>query len=294
MSDPTTTTGTTTGTADHGTADHGTAGPDAYPTPISPAPAGRPGFGTVLLGVVGEVLITLGLVLALFVVWQLWWTDVVADAEKGRIIAELDWVRTVEDLSDEPGPAEPDPDETAPPEQRTGPAPVPEVPPHATTFASLRIPRWGPDYVSLISQGTTRRDVLDVLGNGHYEGTAMPGEIGNFAVAGHRTTYGKPLNRVAELEVGDPIVVQTADTWYVYRVTETLIVTPTEVEVILPVPSQPGAAPSEAMMTLTTCHPMFSAAERFIVHATLESWLPVAEGTPVELTGLTADPAGGA
>ena len=266
-----------------------------HPSTTPSAVVRRTGLGSLLLGVVGEVLITLGVVLALFVVWQLWWTDVVADAEKDRIIAELDWVRTVEDLPDavEPVPTATEP--VAPPvEQRTDPAPVPDVPPHATTFASLRIPRWGADYVALISQGTSRRDVLDVLGIGHYEGTAMPGEIGNFAVAGHRTTYGKPLSRVAELQVGDPLVVQTADTWYVYRVTETLIVDPSEVGVILPVPSQPGVVPSQAMMTLTTCHPMYSAAERFIVHATLESWLPVAEGTPVELTQVPVANAGGA
>lgn len=267
-------------------------------TTAAEAPTGptthRPSLGTVLLGVVGEVLITIGLVLALFVAWQLWWTDVVADAEKDRIIAELGWVRTADDLPGALGPDPAGPAEQAPVEQRTGPAPVLAEPPHATTFASLRVPRWGQDYVSLISQGTTRRDVLDVLGNGHYPGTAMPGGIGNFAVAGHRTTYGKPLNGVAELRVGDPLVVQTTDTWYVYRVTETMTVAPSEVGVILPVPSQPGVAPSRATMTLTTCHPMYSAAERFVVHATLESWLPVAEGTPVELTGTPDDAIGGA
>lgn len=257
------------------------------------APARRPGAGAAVVGVVGEVMITLGVLLGLFVVWQLWWTDVVAEAEKDRIIEELDWVRTAEDLDPEPAAETVAPEPPAPPEQRTGPPPVPTAPQHATTFASLRVPRWGPDYVSLISEGTTRRDVLDVLGIGHYAGTAMPGAVGNFAVAGHRTTYGKPLNRVAELQVGDPLVVQTADTWYVYRVTETLIVEPWQVEVILPVPSQPDAVPTEPLMTLTTCHPMFSAAERFIVHARLDSWLPVSEGTPVELTGQTVQSPGG-
>ena len=69
--------------------------------------------------------------------------------------------------------------------------------------------------------------MLDVLGVGHYEGTAMPGGIGNFAVAGHRTTYAKPFNRVEELQVGDPLVIRTTDNiWYVYRVTSTEIVAP--------------------------------------------------------------------
>jgi len=114
---------------------------------------------------------------------------------------------------------------------------------------------------------------------------AMPGDIGNFAVAGHRTTFGKPLNRVAELEIGDPLIVWTPDTWYVYRVTETLIVLPTQVEVIAPVPGRPGAVPTERMITLTTCHPMFSARERFIVHGVLDYWAPTSSGTPAEMLG---------
>src|SRR5690606_10957704 len=126
----------------------------------------------------------------------------------------------------------------------------------------------------------TKHDVLDVLGIGHYEGTAMPGEVGNFAVAGHRVTYGKPFNRVEELQVGDPLVVQTETTWYVYRVTSTQVVTPRDVQVIAPTPNQPDVAPTVASMTLTTCHPMFSARERFIVHAELDYWTPVADEIP--------------
>ncbi|WP_199424712.1 class E sortase [Actinotalea solisilvae] len=241
-------------------------------------PPRRAGGAAVVVGVLGEVLITLGVLLALFVVWQLWWTDVVADGEQARVVEDLGWAVTEPDV-----PAA-EPTATAEPEPRTDAAPVLAEPGHLTTFATLQVPRWGPDYVRPISQGTSRRDVLDVLGLGHYEGTAMPGGVGNFAVAGHRTTYGKPLNRVEELQVGDPLVVQTQDTWYVYRVTSTQVVLPHQVEVIAPVPNQPDAAPTERWMTLTTCHPMFSARERFIVHATLDHWLPVAEGVPAELT----------
>jgi sortase A len=252
-----------------------------------PRPTGRrPSVGLVLVGVLGEVLVTLGILLGLFVVWQLWWTDVVADRGQAEIVEELDWAwpggqAAAQDPVDEPT----EPTEPAEPVQRHDPAPVLAEPGHLTTFATLRVPRWGADYVRPISQGTSRADVLDVLGIGHYEGTAMPGAVGNFAVAAHRTTYGKPFNRVAELQTGDPLVVQTEDTWYVYRVTSTEVVTPRDVQVIAPVPNDPGAEPTTAMMTLTTCHPMFSARERFIVHAELDYWLPVADGTPLELTG---------
>ena len=127
--------------------------------------------------------------------------------------------------------------------------------------------------------------MLDVLGIGHYEGTAMPGGVGNFAVAGHRTTYAKPFNRIAELQVGDPLVVRTTDNiWYVYRVTSTRDRRARRTsQVIAPVPGDPGATPTERMITLTTCHPMFSARERFIVHGVLDYWAPAADGIPAEL-----------
>ena len=232
------------------------------------------------VGVIGELLITLGVLLGLFVAWQLWWTDVVAGREQAQIAQELGWVRAAPEP--EASAADPTP---APPVEHRGPAPVIEEPEVGTGFAALQVPRWGADYLRTISEGTSRSQVLDELGIGHYTGTAMPGAIGNFAVAGHRTTYNKPFNRVEELVVGDPLVVQTPDTWYVYRVTSTKIVTLAAVEVIAPVPDEPGAVPTQAVMTLTTCHPMYSAQERFIVHAVLDYWMPLTDGAPVELGG---------
>ena len=113
----------------------------------------------------------------------------------------------------------------------------------------------------------------------------MPGGVGNFAMAGHRTTYAKPFNRVQELQVGDPIVVRTESTWYVYRVTSTEIVRPQDVGVVAPVPGRPGAKATERSITLTTCHPMYSARQRFIVHGVLDYWAPVADGVPAEIAG---------
>lgn len=232
-----------------------------------------------VVGVAGELLITLGVLLGLFVAWQLWWTDVVADRAQAQVVRDLDWAVTADEPAPEPEPAD------EPVVRQTGVAPVLTEPAHATTFATLHVPRWGADYVRPISEGTSRRDVLDVLGLGHYEGTAMPGGLGNFAVAGHRVTYGKPLNRIEELVVGDPLVVQTEDTWYVYTVTETLVVGPRQVDVVAAVPGLLDTFPTEAMMTLTTCHPMYSARQRYVVHAVLEYWVPVADGTPAEIGG---------
>ncbi|WP_369370378.1 class E sortase [Promicromonospora sp. Populi] len=225
-----------------------------------------------LIGVMGELLVTAGLVLGLFVVWQLWWTDVEGARAQNEIIAEMDWA--------------PQGAETAT-EHREAPPVMAEPPEAGTLFAQMFIPRFGDDYVKPVAEGTDKATVLDTIGIGHYVDTAMPGDLGNFAVAAHRTTYGKPFNQIAELVPGDPVVVRTEDTWYVYRVTESEIVFPQNVEVIAPVPGvtsdQPMPELTQRFITLTSCHPMFSATERFIVHGELDYWAPVGEGEPKEL-----------
>ncbi len=242
-----------------------------------PSRAARVGYGA--LGVVGELLITFGLLIVAFLAWQLWWTDVVADRQQADVVSGLTWAVAADD---EPGPS-------GGVRPTSGPAvatprhdepPAETAPAHATTFATLQVPRWAGEPARPISEGTDKRTVLDVLGVGHYEGTAMPGEMGNFAIAGHRTTYGKPFNRIEELQVGDPLVVQTEHAWYVYRVTSTEVVTPSNVGVIAPVPGRPSEQPTARTITLTTCHPMFSARQRYIVHGELDYWAPV-DGTSV-------------
>ncbi|MFZ5872340.1 MAG: class E sortase [Actinomycetota bacterium] len=221
----------------------------------------------------GELFITLGLVLLLFVAWQLWWTDVEAAREQNAIASELRGSWT------EPAPA---PVADSP----LGVGDPPPVQPAAEgePFALVHVPRFGDDYVVPAEEGIGLAEVLNNGVLGHYPGTAMPGEVGNFSLAGHRVTYGRPLNLIAELQPGDPIVVESADTWYVYRMREYQIVTPDRVDVVAPVPGQPDAQPTERLLTLTACHPMYSARQRYIVHAELESWQPKADGEPAALT----------
>lgn len=208
-------------------------------------------------GLLGELLVTLGVVLLLFVGWQLWWTDVTSDADSAQVVDSLQAGFD-------------NPDRVQPKHVQLGDA-----------FAIVRIPRFGASFARPLYEGTTR-DVLQ-RGVGHYVGTAMPGEVGNFAMAGHRTTYGKPFNRIAELKKGDAILVETQDSWFVYRVTGHEIVPPNQVSVLLPVPDEPGEQPTQATLTMTSCHPEFSARERFVVHAALEATYPHAQGVPSEV-----------
>ncbi len=263
--------------------------PVDVPAQPGPPPEGArraPGIGTRLVGLFGELLIIAGAVIGLYVVWQLFYTDVVADKQQAEVVENLDWAYTPDTPSITAGDAAADEGpQVIPDELRLSPdtAPVMDEPAFTETFATFFVPRWGSDYVKPISEGVTRLDVLDTLGIGHYPGTGMPGAKGNFAISAHRTTYGKPFNRIAELQEGDALVVQTEEAWYVYRVTEHLIVKPTQVEVIAPNPGNPGAAPDGHYITLTSCHPMYSAAERYIVHGELEYWSPTGNGVPPEI-----------
>jgi sortase A len=136
--------------------------------------------------VIGELLITAGIILLLFVAWQLWWTNVESDAKQSEVIKEF-----AQDIG---GAAPAAPDAVAlPAGEDFGPPVVSAAPAHAGTIGIMYIPRFGANYTRPIVQGTTS-DVLDTLGLGHYGTTAMPGAVGNFAVAGHRQTHGAVLD----------------------------------------------------------------------------------------------------
>ncbi|KOU68040.1 hypothetical protein ADK57_15930 [Streptomyces sp. MMG1533] len=126
-----------------------------------------------------------------------------------------------------------------------------EVPREGGALATLRIPRFGSDYDPVIVEGVSRSALEK--GPGHFPGTAMPGEIGNFAIAGHRTGWGQPFHRLQGLTKGDEIKVYRHRKTYTYRVTRAEVVKPSDVGVVLPVPNRPGVKPDKARITLTTC-----------------------------------------
>jgi sortase A len=240
---------------------------------------------------VGEALLTLGIVLGLFVVWELWWTDLGANRHQQALVEGFNWdtpaiVTPIDGFEGGPTTNPRDPVFREIPleqEVRDSPPPSIEYPATATTFATLYVPRWGYDYVRPISEGVSRKKVLDVLGIGHYPQTALPGGWGNFAVAGHRTTFGEPFSRIEELQEGDALVVRTESTWFVYRVTEAEIVKPWFTAAIAAVPGDADAEANGRYITLTTCHPRFSASRRYVVYGVLDYWAPASEGYPSEV-----------
>jgi sortase A len=149
-------------------------------------------------------------------------------------------------------------------------APPPTVPPQPVfapgdPVARLEIPRIGVD--EIVVSGVGVEDLKK--GPGHYPGTPLPGQPGNAAIAGHRTTYGAPFFSIDELVPGDEIIATTYAGRFVYRVTGTVVVPPTEVGVI--------AGTSDARLALTSCHPLYSASSRIVVTAQLD----VEHSTPV-------------
>lgn len=220
---------------------------------------------------IGELLITAGVVIALFLGYELWFTGVYTHAQQRQLTQRLEqnWI-------------------SRPPPVTVAAIPYPRA---GTGFAVMRIPRLGRNWQYVIVEGTDTAQLKK--GPGHYPGSALPGETGNFSVAGHRTTYGAPFYNLDRLRTGDRIYVETRGGWFTYRVQDIpgtpararQIVSPTTVQVAYPVPHQPdpGLPPSLKVLTLTTCNPRYSAAQRLIVHALLVSADPRPSGPPGQL-----------
>ena len=129
--------------------------------------------------------------------------------------------------------------------------------PTGTAIAIIKIPRIGVQ--KTVVQGVGVEDLKKAPG--HYPDTPMPGQVGNAAIAGHRTTYGAPFYNLDELKPNDPILVTTVQGSFRYEVTDTQIVRPSQVDVL--------DATDDNRLTLTTCHPRFAASQRMVVTAKL-------------------------
>jgi sortase A len=229
--------------------------------------------------VLGEILLTLGVLVLLFVAWQLWIGDWIGAAQKDAAGAQLSeqWA------AQHPAPAPSTTSGTGSHPRPTVSPPAMPQPANAQIFATMHIPRFGAGYNVPMAGGTTRAQTLDPIGIGHYDGTPMPGQLGNMSVAAHRTTFGKPFNKIATLHVGDAVVIETAQGWYTYRFRTLEYVKPDAYDVTDPVPQQNGVAANDRYLTMTSCSPMYFKTERIVAYSVFESFTPRSAGPPASL-----------
>ena len=221
----------------------------------------------VFLSSIGEVLITLGAVMALYVVYTLWWTNVeahkAANAEANQIQQQFQ-----QQLQPNAGGA---------PKSAFAPS---------EGFALMTIPAIGKADIPVM-QGTDKDKVLDKGAVGHYTTpqTAMPWDpTGNFAVAAHRRTYGEPFRYINQLRVGDHVVVETTHGWYVYALDKELPQTdPSNIGTIAPVPKGGPYTKPGKYITLTTCTPEWASTYRLIWWGHLVRVDPLNGPPPAEL-----------
>ncbi|SCG61054.1 class E sortase [Micromonospora coxensis] len=233
----------------------------------------RPSFTSRLrtgVRVSGELLITFGLVVLLFAGYEIWGKSAIVDAHQGDLSSQL---------AQEWGPSG-DPTVAPSAGPSGGPTAKPKPPVQGRPIAGLYIPRLDKNWI--VVEGVSQKDIR--YAPGHYPKSAMPGQVGNFSVAGHRNRA--TFWRLDELNDGDEIVAETKDTWYVYKVVKSHIVRPDQVEVVSPQPLPLKAGEKgRKLLTLTTCNPKFDNYQRLIVHAELAETMPKSEGRPRALGG---------
>lgn len=253
---------------------------------------------TVVRGI-GQTLITFGVIVLLFVVYEVYITDIFSAAKQKEATAALDerWVQG-DEVQETEVVTVTDPNQlVVDPATRSRSYEVLD----GEGFAKISIPAFGPDYHYTIISGTNPDELT--TGPGHYPDSQYPGEQGNFAIAGHRVSKGSPFNALDQMNSCDAIIIETQNDWFVYRVLpmENELATwdpaarancagveaptgeydgvlgreitlPTDYAQVLPIPhvdSYTVPAEAQRLITLTTCHPQFSDAERMIIHGTL-------------------------
>jgi sortase A len=210
-----------------------------------------------VLSAAGSICTGTGVLILLFVAYQLWGTGLYTARAQDKL--KDDFAARIEEATPTPPPAAPTTGPGEIPVTTSASAPPPPASPTGEAVAIIRIPKLGMEHA--VVGGVSPADLRK--GPGHYPGTPMPGERGNAAIAGHRTTYGAPFNRLDELTPGDQIEVSTLAGSFTYLVEGTQIVRPDQVEVLAPT--------ADTRLTLTTCHPKYSAKQRLIVTALLQA-----------------------
>jgi sortase A len=209
------------------------------------------------------VLLCSGVLLVAFVAFQLWGTAIYTDHAQANLRNQVSRQigRTSLPLG-ELGSARPGSKTKAPglPPVATSVAPTTAPPALGKPIGLIAIPKLGLDDV--VVEGTGEAQLQG--GPGHYSGTSLPGQAGNAGIAGHRTTFAAPFYNLNELVRGDPIFVLTPQGLFRYNVTSTEIVSPTDDAVL-------DSASTAPILTLTTCNPRYSASQRLVVFAQLDT-----------------------
>ena len=211
----------------------------------------------------GVAMILAGLAMLGYVGWQFWGTDYVsrkAQAEVSRTL-QTQWEQGGTNL-------------------------VPKRVPQGDASALIRIPAFGKDYSVPVLEGVS--DEVLAKGFGHFEESADPGQVGNYALAAHRVTHGEPLRKMPELRPGDEVIVETVDARYVYELDtdpNDLVVPFTGTWVLDPLPTNPrpgGVQPAQRrgqrLITLTTCSELFHTDNRSIAFGHLVRTVDKATG----------------
>jgi sortase A len=212
----------------------------------------------------GRLLVTVGLLILLFVAFQLWGTGLVTARAQDDMRAEFNRSIATTTTTSSTVPRSSTTTRTS---STTAPTTLAPVPAAGDWIGTIKIPKIGVDKIFV--EGTGRDDLKK--GPGHYPGTPLPGQVGNAAIAGHRTTYGAPFYNLDQLEVGDEIVTTSVVGSYTYAVTDKLIVRPEDVYVVDNTP--------DAELTLTTCNPKLSARQRLVIKAKL---VPSRSSIPID------------
>lgn len=219
-----------------------------------------------ILRILGRTFIAAGLLVLLFLGYQLFGTNLVTKQHQKSLAEDLrsSWEETAPSPTPSPiettEPTVPSPGPAAPAQPR--PRPKPDL---GSGIAILEIPKI--EVESVVVEGVTVPALKK--GPGHMPFTAHAGERGNMVISGHRTTYGAPFYHLDELKPGDEIRVATASKVHLYRVTQSKVVSPDDLSVTVQT--------TDARLTLTTCHPRFSARQRLVVVAELENSAPRAQ-----------------
>ena len=204
----------------------------------------------------GEIFLTIGVIGLLFISYLIWGTALRADSAQRQLSSELNQEWRQAPVRGDAAGARPEQFDVA-----TG-----------QPFAFITIPAFGPHWRFTLIQGTALAQ-LD-LSPGHVPGTQWPGQLGNFAVAGHRVTAGNPFWSLPSLKAGDLVYIQTQLNRYTYRITSKQWVLPTDLGVLDPVPGHPAQHPAQRLITLITCDPAWTGTHRVIVTGVLISAKP--------------------